>query len=126
VTRASTLTAHMRTAQHVLWGESVSYVRQSTDTSLSITARKAGVRTAGQSGEDVVVSVELFDWVVTASDLVDEGSSFEPDEGDTIVAVVDGVTTTYHVGTYGGERCWEPADSDKAEFVIHTKLWSET
>jgi hypothetical protein len=68
----------------------------------------------------------LLDWIVTAEDLVDAGSTFEPAERDRIEAVrTDGTIVIYQVGNYGGQ-CWEPADSEKAEFIVHTKLWSET
>ena len=126
MTRASQLTTQARTLRHRMWGESVTYTRKTTETELAITARKAGVRTAGPDGSDVVVQTELFDWVVTAADLVDGGEPFEPADGDTIVAVTDEETVTYLAGTYAGEpSCWEPADSDKYELVVHTKLWSE-
>jgi len=124
---ASLLTANLRTAHMAMWSETATYKQDGTGTGISITARKAAVKTVSASGEDVVVSTEWFDWVVTASELLDGADLFEPDEGDTItVTHADATTTVYQIGTYGADKCWEPADSDKAAFVIHTKLWSET
>jgi hypothetical protein len=125
MTRASRLTAHHRTAQNVMHGESVTYIRNATSTELAITARKCGVRTVGADSTEVVVQTEWWDWIVTAADLVDSGATFEPDERDSIELLVDGVVKSFHLGTYGNEKCWEPADSDHTEFVVHTKLWSE-
>ena len=126
MSRASGLMAHARTLQNRMWGESVTYVRQSTAAELTLTARKAGVRTANADTAEVVIAAELMDWIVTAADLVAAGATFEPDERDRIELVkADGTTETYLVGNYGGQ-CWEPADSEKAEYIVHTKLWSET
>lgn len=115
-----------RTLRNRMWGEPVAYVRKSTGTRVPITARKSGVQMAGNDGTDVVVQVEYFDWVVGSSDLADAGSRFEPSEGDRIVVVEPGGdTVTYMVGLYGAEECWEPADSENVEKVVHTKVWSE-
>jgi len=126
MTRASLLTATARTAHMAMWSESATYKQGGTGTGIAITARKAAVKTVSASGEDVVVSTEWFDWVVTASELAVATVLFEPDIGDTVtVAQADGKTAIYQVGTYGSEKCWEPADTEEKELVIHTKLWSE-
>lgn len=126
MTRASQLTAHHRTLQNRMWGESCSYSRQSSQEMIPLSARKAGVLTGSASGDDVQVETELFDWVVAADALVDGGTTFEPAPRDRIIVLqADGKTAVYMVGNYGSERCWEPADSSGVELVIHTKLWSE-
>lgn len=125
MTRESSLTTALRSAHMAMWCETVTYKQGGTGVGIPITARKAAVKTVSPGGEDVVVSSEWFDWVVVASDLSDI-DDFEPAEGDTItLALTGGGSDVYHVGTYGADRCWEPADSAGSELVIHTKLWSE-
>lgn len=122
MSRADTLMSRHTAIRNRMWGQSVTYARQSSGATIDLTARKAGVRTVDQSGGDILVHSEWFDWVVAAADLVDDGSTFEPSERDTIT--VDSMT--YQVGCYGDDKPWSPADSEKRELVVHTKLWSES
>lgn len=122
MSRFDTFLASHATFRNRTFGQTVTYVRQSTSTELEVTARKAGVRTVDQSGGDVLIHTEWFDWVIASDDLTDDGSLFEPSEGDSIVVGDD----TYTVGTYGDDKVWAPTDSGKGELVIHTKLWGES
>lgn len=126
MTTASDLMAHARTLQARIWGQEVIYKRKSTSSELMITGRKSGVMTTGVEGTDIVVQSEFFSWVFAACDLLDAGELFEPDDGDAIAVRTGEQTETFIVGTYNGEpQCWEPADSERVELVVHTKLWGE-
>jgi hypothetical protein len=65
------------------------------------------------------VDTTLDDFLVLVSDLIVNGSRFEPQMGDTITEVTNGKTTTYEVRGIGGGPCFRYSDPQQYRYRIH-------
>jgi len=75
---------------------------------------------------DVIITVESWDWLITAADYVLDSAAVEPAEGDRIVHD-DGTTTrTYEVVPLGdGGQCFTATDPGRLGWRVHSRLVTE-
>lgn len=74
-------------------------------------------------GHGATVNIESFDFIVRATDLVDNGEKFEPENGDYIlVPNTDEDAFRYDVMPLVNEKCWRYADEFSNDVRIHTKM----
>lgn len=101
-------------------GESVSYVRGAT-TLTGLIATPDAQTYEVQDANGFMVTVQSFDWLFTATDLVIDDTRFEPRSGDQIVATLNGVLQTFEVMPVGTRPPAEAADADGIMVVAHSK-----
>lgn len=74
--------------------------------------------------EGFQTQVESHDWLVTAADLVIDGSPATPRRGDRIVETLGTLRFIYEVLAMDGVPEWAWSDDLKQTYRIHTKLVS--
>lgn len=73
--------------------------------------------------DNVMVTVTFHDFVIDAADLEVDGERFEPERGDRIESIVDGVLQAFEVSSQGTtEGIWRYTDSTNLRVRIHTHL----
>lgn len=66
--------------------------------------------------------VKSVDWLLTAADLILDGSETTPQRGDIIEEVIDGTTFTYEVMPFGEDPEWRWSDVPAHTTMrVHTK-----
>lgn len=101
-------------------GELVTYVRDAVRVeSVSSGIGESVCSTLDASG--MPVEVESTDFLIGQSDLT-AGGIAEPQRGDQIERVVNGVTRVYDVVGPGGGACWRYSDRFGTLLRIHTKI----
>jgi hypothetical protein len=68
------------------------------------------------------VWVRPWEFLITAADLVLDGSVVEPAAGHTIAVAEGGVTRTYEVQAFGSLQPFEPADPARLSWRVRTRL----
>lgn len=112
---ASWLTDQLKAAA----GTTVTYIRATGPTgatlthTLTATVGRSAFEAQTQSG--VVERWESRDYIIKTDDL-----GFEPERGDSIREVIDGVTGVYQVSTPRGVPSFHPADAFDTARRIHT------
>jgi hypothetical protein len=77
-------------------------------------------------GYGVLVRSESRDFLVSADDLVVDGTAIMPQRGDRIQETQGAVTFTYEVTAPGKEPCWRWSDAFHKTLRIHTKQVEES
>jgi len=98
----------------------VTYTRGLYSVNVSATVGQTIFRLSDDYG--AAIRTVSRDYLITAGDLVLNGSSVTPEQGDEIVEIIDGKMVTHEVmGPGGDEPDWRYSDADQLTFRIHTK-----
>lgn len=68
-------------------------------------------------------TIQVWDWILDASDYVLSGTTEEPQRNDRIKKTINGEVNVFRVLPIGGDKpCFEYADPEKNQLLIHSKL----
>lgn len=100
----------------------VTYVRGADSVAISASFGRTEMEIDGAAGQ-IRLSHTDRDFIIAAADLVLSGSQVEPQEGDEIQEIVNGITHTYEVMSPDGmEEVFRYCDASRVMLRIHTKL----
>jgi hypothetical protein len=101
--------------------QAVTYQRCDSATALSLQASPVRRFLEVVTNTQAVDKIELWDFQITATDLVFGGVIVRPKEGDTITWVYRGVTRVHKVLPAPQGAVWDFLDGREVQINVHTK-----
>lgn len=98
--------------------KSVTYCRGAS--SVTITATKGKTDTNVVNGDGVEVRGQIDDWIIKPSDLVIDGVTVFPQQGDRIRDTIGSQTVIYEVSKGPDGAAWRYTDNFRVAMRLHT------
>lgn len=91
-------------------------------TQFPVTATIGKTEAEQDSGDGLILRVEIRDFLIDTQSLAIDGAPILPERGDRILETEAGQTFTYEVLPIGSQRAWRYSDPFRLKVRIHTRL----
>lgn len=103
-----------------VYGAAVTYHR--ADNSVAITAERSSHDHEIINAEGMETVARSWGFLITSADLVIAAATITPRPGDRIKETISGVVHTFTVERLETRDCYEWADLQKTQVIVHTRL----